>query len=94
MREIGLRPGFQSWTARTRKIYFVGGRFLGIDTKQVRFPTAEVMGDIFSFALNTDRPVPEVIAEKYKRFQPLTNQIGLSRGNTRRGSGCECDGFR
>jgi DNA helicase-2/ATP-dependent DNA helicase PcrA len=49
----------------------------GIDTSEVRFPTAEVMGDIFSFALNTDRPVAEVIAQKYKRFQPLTNQIGF-----------------
>ena len=49
----------------------------GVDTNQVRFPTAEVMGDIFSFALNTGRSVPQVIADKYKRFHPLTNQIEL-----------------
>jgi DNA helicase-2/ATP-dependent DNA helicase PcrA len=47
----------------------------GIDTKQIRFPNAEVLGDIFSFSLNTSRPLAQVIGEKYKRFQPLTAQI-------------------
>ena len=67
----------------------------GVDTSQVRFPTAEVMGDIFSFALNTGRSVPQVIAEKYKRFHPLTNQIGfIQKKYEERKQARERDGFR
>jgi len=77
-REIGFQPGFTIMDREDSEdlISAVVGAS-GIDTSEVRFPTAEVMGDIFSFALNTDRPVPEVIAEKYRRFQSLTNQIGF-----------------
>jgi DNA helicase II / ATP-dependent DNA helicase PcrA len=77
-REIGFQPGFTIMDREDSEdlISAVVGSS-GIDTSEVRFPTAEVLGDIFSFALNTDRPVPEVIAEKYRRFQPLTNQIGF-----------------
>jgi DNA helicase II / ATP-dependent DNA helicase PcrA len=75
-REIGFRPGF-SIMDREDQEDLIGSVLAssGIDTKQIRFPTAEVLGDIFSFALNTDRPLAQVISEKYKRFQPLTNQI-------------------
>jgi DNA helicase-2/ATP-dependent DNA helicase PcrA len=77
-REIGFQPGFTIMDREDSEDLIsatVGSS--GIDTSEVRFPTAEVLGDIFSFALNTDRPVLEVIAQKYKRFQPLTNQIGF-----------------
>jgi DNA helicase II / ATP-dependent DNA helicase PcrA len=47
----------------------------GIETTEIRFPTADVLGDIYSFAINTDRPIAQVILEKYKGFQPLTHQI-------------------
>jgi DNA helicase-2/ATP-dependent DNA helicase PcrA len=75
-REIGFRPGFSIMDREDQEdlIASVLGSS-GIDTKQIRFPTAEVLGDMFSFALNTDRPLAQVIGEKYKRFQPLTNQI-------------------
>ena len=75
-REIGFKPGF-SIMDREDQEDLIGSVLAssGIDTKQIRFPTAEVLGDILSFALNTDRPLAEVIGEKYKRFQPLTNQI-------------------
>jgi DNA helicase-2/ATP-dependent DNA helicase PcrA len=75
-REIGFKPGF-SIMDREDQEDLIGSVLAssGIDTKQIRFPTAEVLGDIFSFALNTDRPLAEVIGQKYKRFQPLTNQI-------------------
>src|SRR6201981_4234845 len=46
-----------------------------VDTTQVRFPTGEVLGDIYSLALNTDRPISQVIAERYRRFFPLPNPI-------------------
>ncbi len=75
-REIGFQPGFTIMDREDQEdlISDVVGSS-GIDTSVVRFPTAELMGDIFSFALNTDRPVRQVIAEKYRRFQPLTDQI-------------------
>jgi DNA helicase II / ATP-dependent DNA helicase PcrA len=75
-REIGFQPGFTIMDREDQEdLISAVISTSGIDTSEVRFPTAEVMGDIFSFALNTDRPVAEVIAQKYKRFQPLTNQI-------------------
>lgn len=47
----------------------------GIDTKSRRFPKAEVLQDIVSFASNTDAPVPDVIARRYPHFEPLSAQI-------------------
>jgi DNA helicase-2/ATP-dependent DNA helicase PcrA len=47
----------------------------GIDTRARRFPKAEVLQDIISFANNTDRPIPEVVARRYPYFEPLTQQI-------------------
>ncbi|PYS47571.1 MAG: hypothetical protein DMF68_15660 [Acidobacteria bacterium] len=47
----------------------------GIDTKARRFPKAEVLQDIISFANNTDRPIEDVIARRYPHFEPLTQQV-------------------
>ena len=47
----------------------------GIDTRARRFPKAEVLQDIVSFANNTDRPISEVVARRYPQFEPLTSQI-------------------
>ncbi|MGH9901019.1 MAG: ATP-dependent helicase, partial [Pyrinomonadaceae bacterium] len=47
----------------------------GIDTKARRFPKAEVLQDIVSFATNTDRPVADVIARRYPHFEPLTQAV-------------------
>jgi DNA helicase-2/ATP-dependent DNA helicase PcrA len=77
-REVGFQPGFTIMDrADQEDLISAVLDSSGIETRAIRFPTAEVMGDIFSFALNTDRPVPQVIGEKYKRFQPLTDQIGF-----------------
>jgi DNA helicase-2/ATP-dependent DNA helicase PcrA len=79
-REIGFQPGFTIMDREDQEDLLsavVGSS--GIDTNQVRFPTAEVLGDIFSFALNTDSSIWQVIAQKYQRFQPLTNQIEFVR---------------
>src|SRR5580704_1906865 len=74
--EIGFRPGF-SIMDREDQEDLVAAVVANseIDTKQVRFPTAEVLGDLFSFALNTGRALAAVIADRYRRFQPLTQQI-------------------
>jgi DNA helicase-2/ATP-dependent DNA helicase PcrA len=47
----------------------------GIDTKARRFPKAEVLQDIISFANNTDRPIADVVPRRYPHFEPLTGQI-------------------
>ncbi len=47
----------------------------GIDTKAKRFPKADVIQDIISYANNTDRPIENVIIGKYPYFEILTPQI-------------------
>src|ERR1700687_4819037 len=39
-----------------------------IDVKATRFPKAEVLGDIFSLAVNTHKSIPELLAEQYDYF--------------------------
>jgi len=47
----------------------------GIDPKEMRFPKANVLADIFSFVVNTERPIEELLAEKFPYFLPLLEQI-------------------
>ncbi|MGA9997946.1 MAG: ATP-dependent helicase [Pyrinomonadaceae bacterium] len=47
----------------------------GIDTRARRFPKAEVLQGIISFANNTDRPISDVVARRYPYFEPLAQQI-------------------
>ena len=47
----------------------------GIDPKEIRFPKADVLADIFSFVVNTERPIEELLAEKFPYFLPLLEQI-------------------
>lgn len=42
-----------------------------IDVKATRFPKAEVLGDIFSMSLNTEKTVEEILAEQYDYFEEL-----------------------
>jgi DNA helicase II / ATP-dependent DNA helicase PcrA len=75
-REIGFQPGFSIMDREDQSDLMDSVvASVEIETTEVRFPTADVLGDIYSFAINTDRPIAEVIVERYKRFQPLTNQI-------------------
>jgi len=43
----------------------------GIDPKEMRFPKADVLGDIFSFVVNTERPIEELLAEKISLLPAL-----------------------
>jgi DNA helicase II / ATP-dependent DNA helicase PcrA len=80
VREFGFRPGFSIMDREDQKdLLEAVVDSSGIETRQVLFPTAEVLGDIFSFAVNTDRSVEQVIAEKYQRFYPVRNQIDFLR---------------
>lgn len=47
----------------------------GIDTKAKRFPKPEVVQDIISYANNTDKPIEDVVINRYPYFEPLTQQI-------------------
>jgi DNA helicase II / ATP-dependent DNA helicase PcrA len=47
----------------------------GIDPKEMRFPKADVLADVFSFVVNTERPMEELLAEKFPYFLPLLEQI-------------------
>ncbi len=46
-----------------------------IDVKATRFPKAEVLGDIFSLAVNKEKTIPEIIGEQYDYFAELAAQI-------------------
>src|SRR5205823_10699805 len=47
----------------------------GIDPKEIRFPKADVLAEIFSFVVNTEKPVEELLAEKFPYFLPLLEKI-------------------
>ncbi|HSK72138.1 MAG TPA: ATP-dependent helicase, partial [Pyrinomonadaceae bacterium] len=46
-----------------------------IDTKAKRFPKAEIVQSIISYANNTDQPIEDVIIKKYPYFEMLSGQI-------------------
>src|SRR5438309_141690 len=47
----------------------------GIDTKEIRFPKGDVLAEIFSFVVNTEKPLEELLAEKFPYFLPLLDKI-------------------
>jgi DNA helicase II / ATP-dependent DNA helicase PcrA len=47
----------------------------GIDPKEIRFPKGDVLAEIFSFVVNTETSLEELLAEKFPYFLPLTEQI-------------------
>ena len=47
----------------------------GINTKDKRFPKGEVLADIFSYSINTERSIEEVLIEKYPYFLQLQSEI-------------------
>ena len=47
----------------------------GIDPKETRFPKADVLAEIFSFVVNTEKPLEELLAEKFPYFLPLLERI-------------------
>src|SRR3954470_15218069 len=47
----------------------------GIDPKEIRFPKGDVLAEIFSFAINTEQPMQEILAGKFPYFLPLLDKI-------------------
>jgi DNA helicase-2/ATP-dependent DNA helicase PcrA len=46
-----------------------------VDVKATRFPKAEVLGDIFSLAVNTHKGIQEILRQQYDYFSHLAGQI-------------------
>lgn len=46
-----------------------------IDVKETRFPKADVLGSMFSMAVNTRKSIPEALAQYYEHFAHLAPQI-------------------
>ncbi len=47
----------------------------GINPREIRFPKGDVLADIFSFTVNTERTIEGLLAEKFPYFLPLIEQI-------------------
>jgi ATP-dependent DNA helicase UvrD/PcrA len=47
----------------------------GIDPKEIRFPKGDVLAEIFSFVVNTEIPMEELLAEKFPYFLPLLDKL-------------------
>src|SRR5881409_2116051 len=47
----------------------------GIDPKEIRFPKGDVLAEIYSFVVNTEKPLEELLAEKFPYFLPLLDKI-------------------
>src|SRR3981081_2459312 len=47
----------------------------GIDPKEIRFPKGDVLAEIFSFVVNTETLMEELLAEKFPYFLPLLDKI-------------------
>src|SRR2546426_3713620 len=47
----------------------------GIDPKEIRFPKGDVLAEIFSFVVNTETPMEELLAGKFPYFLPLLDKI-------------------
>src|SRR6201990_413091 len=47
----------------------------GIDPKEIRFPKGDVLAEIFSFVVNTECPMEELLAGRFPYFLPLLDRI-------------------
>ena len=75
--DAGFRAGFSIMDREDQQdlLKTVLGSASGIDPKDKRFPKAEVLGNIFSLALNTGRSIGEVLTARFEYFLPLTAEI-------------------
>ncbi len=75
-RAIGFSSGFTIMDREDQKDLLnavVAGA--GIEPREIRFPKGDVLADIFSFVVNTERPIEELLAEKFPYFLPLLEPI-------------------
>lgn len=79
-REAGFAPGFSIMDREDQQHLLEGViASAGIDPlaiKEKRFPKAEVVADILSYALNTGDSIDDVLDERYPYFIPFQKEIG------------------
>ena len=79
--EAGFRAGFSIMDREDQedliKAVFAAA---GLNPKDKRYPKAEVLGDVFSFAVNTGRTIEEVLALKFDYFLDLAPEIRRLQG--------------
>ncbi len=73
---LGYNPGFTIMDREDQKdlINTVVAN-AGIDPKEMRFPKGDVLAELFSFVVNTEMPIDELLAEKFPHFLPLLDKI-------------------
>ena len=73
---LGFRPGFSIMDRDDQEeLLDATIASAGIDTKESRFPKAAVLGDIFSYSLNTGVKIEDVVAERHPHFLELVPQM-------------------
>ncbi len=73
---VGYQPNFTIMDSEDAKDLIESSiQEAGIDTKARRFPKAEVLADIISFANNRDMMIRDTIVKNYPHFEPLMTQI-------------------
>lgn len=74
---VGFKPGFSILDREDQEdlLKLVFGD-AGFDPKDKRYPKPEVLGDIFSLAVNMGLSIEEVLLRKYDYFVALTEEIG------------------
>lgn len=78
--EAGYAPGFSIMDREDAEdLLDTVVATLGVDPKDKRFPKAEVIGDVLSFAINTGRSIDEVLVQKYPHFLEFAPQIAAAR---------------
>ena len=72
----GFAPGFSIMDREDQKDLLDSViATLGHDPKDKRFPKGDVLGDVFSFSLNTGKSIDDVLVEKYPHFLEFSEQI-------------------
>lgn len=72
---LGFEPGFGILDAEDqRDLLSACISDLGLSVGRRRFPKADLVAAILSEAVNTQRPIPEVLARKYPRFEGLASE--------------------
>ncbi len=78
---IGFRPGFTIMDREDQEdlLASVLARE-GLSSGERRFPKAEVLADIYSYAINTGTAIRAILGEKYRYFIPLEVEIERVQG--------------
>ncbi|HEX5732152.1 MAG TPA: ATP-dependent helicase [Blastocatellia bacterium] len=73
---VGYQPNFTILDSEDSKDLIESSiQESGVDVKARRFPKAEVLADLISFANNRDMMIRDCIVQNYPHFEPLATQI-------------------